>query len=244
MVVQYKCPRCLHKFINTTNIRNHANTITKCVVDKKHGGIDIVLIDHLECILRNKDSIEFIKLKLKVDKLTEENKKLKMQNCLKDNSEDVSNLKNKSEQQSINFNNNIKGDNNKVINIVINNYNTPNLEYIENKICKKLIKNIDNAIPGMIKYIYNNSEHPENHILKKTNKKDSCIQVKQGDKWVDVRCENILNELIENVYLGYENGEVDSEQLQPLIDKIADDTKFKKQTIKDLMIECYNMRKR
>lgn len=229
---KYQCPRCMYKFNNITAIKRHVKAKLSCKVDMD--GVDIVLTDWEDDIMGSIDRVEYIKLKL-------ENARLRNQGSNNNNNDYHSNagvngIIIEGDNNSVN--------NNKVYNLTINNYKEPNLDYIKDSVCRKLMKDINFAIPGMLRYIYNNPEHPENHSLNKTNKKDYLLCVKNNNKWVTVRADNVVKDLLDKIYDGYEIGNIDMEHLQPLIDKIEDDPKFKRKAVVDIMVECYNMKRR
>ena len=85
--------------------------------------------------------------------------------------------------------------NNKTVNIIINNYGEENIEFIDEKMIKKLIKKPGSAIQKLLKIIHFNEKYPENQNLKITNIHDPYIHV--YDKgWKIKKKGQVIDEII------------------------------------------------
>lgn len=89
---------------------------------------------------------------------------------------------------------------NNQINININNYGNENLNYITNEYICKLIKIPYGAIPKLIKYIYFNPNHPENHNIKITNKKLPFASVYKNNKWEVRNKKDVIEDIVDKSY--------------------------------------------
>ena len=68
-------------------------------------------------------------------------------------------------------------------NIIINNLGNEEVGYINSDIVNKLISAPYVAIPKLIETIHFNPDHPENHNIKITNKKERYVKVYKDNKW-------------------------------------------------------------
>ena len=91
-----------------------------------------------------------------------------------------------------NSNNNINSHNK----IIINAYGSENIEYITEKVLKKLVNRPGTAIPNLLKMIHFNDNYPENKNLKVTNIHDPYIKVHDGDDWKLKNKGDIIDDII------------------------------------------------
>ena len=96
-------------------------------------------------------------------------------------------------EKSGNNNNNTINSHNKII---INAYGSENLEYISNKLLKKLVNKPGTAIPNLLKIIHFNDKYPENKNIKVTNIHDPYIKVHNGDDWKLKNKGDIIEDII------------------------------------------------
>jgi hypothetical protein len=89
-------------------------------------------------------------------------------------------------------NNNINSHNK----IIINAYGSENIEYITEKVLKKLVNRPGSAIPNLLKMIHFNDSYPENKNLKVTNIHDPYIKVHDGDDWKLKNKGDIIEDII------------------------------------------------
>jgi len=182
---------------NSTQI---APKIIMCVFCEKTFTRKTGLTKHLKCCkIKHKNycdkSSEFVKLKKEHD-------------TLKDHVEDLLiELSERSQNPSItnNYNtthntNNTTNNQNKIINISINNYGNENIEYLKNDYLHNLLTGAFTAIPKLIEKIHFNPQHPENHNIKITNKKEPYIKVRKNDKWELQDKKETLETLVDDKY--------------------------------------------
>tara|TARA_Y100000389_G_scaffold121364_1_gene118787 strand:- start:445 stop:1821 length:1377 start_codon:yes stop_codon:yes gene_type:complete len=68
-------------------------------------------------------------------------------------------------------------------NIIINSIGNEDISYINNKMINNLVASPYIALPKLIKNIHFHPEHPENHNIRITNKKEKFIKVFKNNKW-------------------------------------------------------------
>ena len=110
-----------------------------------------------------------------------------------------------------NNNNNYINSHNKII---INAYGCENIEYITEKVLKKLVNKPGTAIPNLLKMIHFNDKYPENKNLKVTNIHDPYIKVHDGDVWKLKNKGDIIEDIIVNKRDILDGAVVDQEQDQ------------------------------
>lgn len=106
--------------------------------------------------------------------------------------------------------NNIKGDHNTVNNnshntvnitispqIKLNAFGAEDISYIVNdpQFIAKCLRNYKEGIPELIHAKHLHPEHPENHNIKKPNKKDNFIQTYDGKKWTIRYSDDVLEDI-------------------------------------------------
>jgi len=150
-------------------------------------------------------------------------------------------------KQLIKLSNNTGNNNNNNINsnnkIIINAYGCENIEYITEKVLKKLVNKPGTAIPNLLKMIHFNDKYPENKNLKVTNIHDPYIKVHDGDAWKLKNKGDIIEDIIVNKRDILDGSVVDQEQDQKYIDKLnrldetIDDKKnnFVEKSVKDVL---------
>lgn len=202
--MKFTCPRCCKSFPRKGELKSHIYNKITCSVGKMGYNIDlkenedIVLgkIDPLNYLklscdaIRHEEEMKEIKLSGDVIKFLEEMKKMKkeMKELKKENEEmkkENEELKKENEElkkeMCVNrdmFTGDHNTVNNIVNNIVINNYTEPNTDYILSKHCDAALKNgsLTDGCLQMARLIWFNTNHPENHCMYMSNKKDKSIK--------------------------------------------------------------------
>lgn len=88
--------------------------------------------------------------------------------------------------------------------IEINNYGSENIDYITEKVFKRLLNTPLSAIPKLIELKHFHPEHPENHNIKITNIHDKFAKIYKDKKWLVKHKKDVIQELVENGYADFE----------------------------------------
>jgi len=163
------CSYCSKKLSNYKNKWRHEQ---KCKKKKSQEEL-------LKNLLEEKDNL--------IKKMFTENKKMFTENTK------LTKQLIKLTEKSGNNNNNTINSHNKII---INAYGSENLEYISNKLLKKLVNKPGTAIPNLLKIIHFNDKYPENKNIKVTNIHDPYIKVHNGDDWKLKNKGDIIEDII------------------------------------------------
>lgn len=135
--------------------------------------------------------------------IVDQNNLLKKQNSELINQ--VNKLINKVSQLEKNQVNNYKNNNiNSFNKIQVNNYGCENLDYITDKVFKKLLNTPLSAIPKLIELKYFHPDHPENHNIKITNVHDKFAKIYKDNKWLISHKKDVIQELVDNGYADFE----------------------------------------
>ena len=132
--------------------------------------------------------------------------------------------------------------------ITINAYGCENLEYITNKLLKKLVNKPGTAIPNLLKIIHFNDDYPENKNLKVTNIHDPYIKVHDGADWQIKNKGDIIEDIIitkrdilEGAIEESTNDKKIINKLEVIDDVIEDkNNKLIENSIKDILINSSN----
>lgn len=236
-MVFYECPRCDYCTDHKTSILKHLNKKILCKIVK----LDVIPIDYVNEVIDSVNISEYIKIKLKLDKINIENENLKSE---------IIRLKNLTEKNNIELShvgesNIINGSYNNIINatynITINNYNEPNMEYITEEHYRKFMKDMPTSYLSMCRELYFNPSHPENSSIHKTNIKNKLIKYYHNGEWKDGNEDTVIPEILECVYEALDKGSTD-DKLTELLNKIDSDKDLFKKITKDIIIECYSNR--
>lgn len=173
----------------------HQNTLLPkkkyiCIHCKKEFSRSDSLNRHINNRCKVKNDM-FTVLYNKIDMLIKENEELKKQ--LK---KEKSNKNNKHNNNSFNTVKNNK--------IEINNYGSENIDYITEKVFKRLLNTPLSAIPKLIELKHFHPEHPENHNIKITNIHDKFAKIYKDKKWLVKHKKDVIQELVENGYADFE----------------------------------------
>ena len=171
-----------------------------------------------------KRHIRTCKIKKDKDKLEKENQELKevIEKLVLENKK-ISSVTNNT------TNNNNCNNDNRIVNIHINNYGQENTKYITPEYLQELIEKPFQAIPELIKFTHFNKDHPENHNIKITNKKDPFVKVLKNDKWELADRKDIIIDLIDKKHSELNNINVSEKKIH-IVDRIE---AFNKKYIED-----------
>ena len=164
---------------------------------------------------------------------------------LKDKIEDLLIELSKNGVNTTNSNNttNMTNSHNTIHNTInINNYGNENTDYLKGDYLNNLLQGAFTAIPKLIENIHFNPQHPENHNIKITNKKEPYIKVRKNDKWElqdkKETLETLVDDkyyLLEDHYAGVdENGLKISGETKRVMEKFIDKYSEDKELQKDL----------
>ena len=135
--------------------------------------------------------------------------------------------------------------------IHINNYGNENIDYLKGDYLNNLLEGAFTAIPKLIENIHFNPQHPENHNIKITNKKEPYIKVRKNNKWELQDKKEILETLVDDKYYMLEDHYADVGDTQNLSnhtkkvmenfrDKYNEDTELQKDLQKKSEIVILN----
>jgi hypothetical protein len=112
-----------------------------------------------------------------------------------------------------NYHNNSYNNSNNTINntIHINNYGNENIDYLQGDYLTNLLQGAFTAIPKLIENIHFNPQHPENHNIKITNKKEPYVKIRKNDKWELQDKKETLETLVDDKYYILEDHYADVE---------------------------------
>ena len=194
-----KCEFCNKTFTRKTGLTKHLNC---CKIKNKKLGkkkVDEKIKDDEK--MKKNDKLENKKGELKkneIDELKKEHEYLKdkIEDLLIELSKNTSAINNNITNNTTHHTNN----NQKIINININNYGNENTEYLNKDYLNNLLNGAFSAIPKLIEKIHFNPNHPENHNIKITNKKEPYIKVRKNDKWELQDKKETLETLVDDKY--------------------------------------------
>ena len=85
-------------------------------------------------------------------------------------------------------------------NIYINNYGSENLDYLNNRYLTMLLKTPYTSIQNLLKTIYFDPNHPENHNIKILNRKEKYASVYKDGDWELRNKRDIIDNIVDNGY--------------------------------------------
>jgi len=89
-------------------------------------------------------------------------------------------------------------------NIQVNNYGSENIDYITDKLFKKLLTKPISAITKLIELKHFHPNHPENHNIQITNIHDKYAKIYKDEKWLIKHRKDVIEDLVENGYADFE----------------------------------------
>ena len=85
--------------------------------------------------------------------------------------------------------------------IVVNNYGKENTDYLTIEKIKKLLNRPYDSVQELIKMLHFNSDHPENHNVKITNKKEPYALVWNDPIWELRKKKSVVKDLVDKGYM-------------------------------------------
>ena len=85
--------------------------------------------------------------------------------------------------------------------IVVNNYGKENTDYLTVEKIKKLLNRPYDSVQELIKMLHFNSEHPENHNIKITNKKEPYALVWNDPIWELRKKKSVVKDIVDKGYM-------------------------------------------
>ncbi len=201
---EYICKYCDKQFTRSDALKRHMDS--RC---KNKQQISVKIEDLMD---------KMIILNKKIEEMDKENKELRNQLNQKKNL-NIKKINNST------INNHIQNQHNN--NIQINNYGSENIDYITDKVFKKLLTKPISAITRLIELKHFHPNHPENHNVKITNIHDKFAKIYQDKKWIIKHKKDIVEELVENGYADFEEFKDLNE------DELAEKIKEKYKLMKD-----------
>jgi len=183
---------------NNKNICNYCNKIFK---------FNYLLTRHLKnCKIKNSEvellkqeidilKLENIKVNKKLNEYEEDNEKLNY--IIQQKNKIIKENKAINKYTICNNTNNINC-NNTTNNIIINNYITPNIEYLEYNIKKECVYTDYVYFLPILKALFFNKEHPENHSISYSNTRSNKMSVFNGNEWILQNRMDTINDIIDN----------------------------------------------
>ena len=178
-----KCRYCGNIYTLKNNLTRH---LKSCKV--KDSEVEILKNEIEKLKMENK------RVNDKLDEYEEENEELKY--IISQKNKIIK--ENKSINKYTNCNTTNTNCNNTTNNIVINNYNTPNRDYIGYDIKKECIYTDYVYIIPIMKDLFFNKEHPENHSISYSNMRSGNMSVYNGNEWILQNRVDIINDIINN----------------------------------------------
>lgn len=223
----YTCDRCNYETEHACNFKKHLNRKTPCVVSN----IDILPSDIYKQYFEKNDeedrvyACEFCEKSFKY----RQNKYAHQKICKKradvvastDDANEIVVMKNEIEllkktieemktttTNNVNIANNNSNNNNNTINIHVNGFGKENIDYItdspnyKNFMLSCIKKQVD-GVCNMLVQKHFHDKHPENHNIKKLNKKDKFIDCYDGRKWNPKLIDSVLDEIFIRMELDF-----------------------------------------
>jgi len=101
--------------------------------------------------------------------------------------------------------NNTTNNNNTNNIIVVNNYGKENTDYLTSEKIAKLLDRPYDSIQDLIKMLHFNEEHPENHNVKITNKKEPFALVWNDPIWEIRKKKSVVKDIVDKSYVMIDN---------------------------------------
>jgi hypothetical protein len=163
---------------------------------------------------------------LKIRTLEKEKKKLEKK---------IEKLLNKEGTINNTTNNNTNNNTNNII--VVNNYGKENTDYLTVDKIRKLLDRPYESVQELIKMLHFNSEHPENHNVKITNKKEPYALVWNDPIWELRKKKSVVKDIVDKGYMmidtTYDNMEESNKKYINFQTKFDDDATHTKDTIEE-----------
>lgn len=225
---QFECKRCGYKTLIKSNLLKHLRIKNPCVAANANIDRDVLVDElipekiysenahickfcnrkfnsqpnhsrHQKICKQNKENLEDNELRCIVSDLQGQIAELKAQvqtSCSKQTPQQVSNTNCQT--------------NNGTINYIINNFGKEDTSYITSHpaFSAFMTKCIRTKAEGVLEYItkkHFHPDHPENHNIRKLNKKDDFIEVKSGKEWRLRFKEDVLDDVFISIESAFAN---------------------------------------
>lgn len=209
------CENCLREFSRGDNLKRHQK---KC---EENGREFWEIKEQMKELIdeHKKEKEEFKEIMKEKDKLIDAHKEVMketVENLIIDFSK---------KGGTVNFNNDNSHTtvNNTVNNTInINNFGNENIKYLNKDYLSNLLECAFTALPKLIEKIHFNPEHPENHNIMITNKKQPYVRVLKNDQWQLQDKQETLDHLLDEKYYILENHYSNVEKKEELTEKMED----------------------
>tara|TARA_A100001015_G_C14825942_1_gene646683 strand:- start:65 stop:898 length:834 start_codon:yes stop_codon:yes gene_type:complete len=135
---------------------------------------------------------------------------------------------------------------NKITNDVkVNNFGNENLNYLNEKVYKKILAYPKTSIPRLIRKIHFNPNHPENHNVRIKNKKLKWAEIRENNEWRLRHKKKVLDDLVDFGYITLEEFKDSIKNLDKLLkigfnNMLNEYDNSKKSIIGDVELEVLN----
>ena len=214
------CIKCKKEFPNKSTLKRHEQRKTPCIIIIEGNPIEPIkknqcrfcyktvstkysLKSHLIiCKVKNtKEGMEILNKTVKEKENEKIDRLLKHQADLFN--EQIKKQNDKIDKLSEQLKNNIQHTNNiQVVNLIINNYKTPNIvDIITPQKLLKMFQDYGSNITGkIITDIYFNPKYPENHSIYLTNQNTNEVLVFEESTWKTSTCKKTIPPITKNIY--------------------------------------------
>lgn len=208
-----QCSRCGHISTTKSNLLKHLRRKTPCMPSENDIGVDLCIKELLKQDYNEKTyDCEYCDKKFNTWQSKSRHQKvcrckpLENHHELETMRQKVVELEKKIENASTYTMNN----NGIINNIQINAIGTENISYLTEhpKFKEFMVKCIKGKINGVCDYLVQkhfHEKHPENHNIRKLNKKDEFMELFDGRKWKIRYCDDILEDVFANMSKDFTN---------------------------------------
>ena len=222
------CMFCGKVFKHKTNLIRHQKY--RCqVVNKEMNQLEILKKEAQDIKDELEDNIKMKKIQMKqmTKNYRNRTKKLMASNQNNYNTNNINNT------QNLNSHN--------TINITLNNFGNENVDHITTDKLLGLSKFPYSAIPKLITEKYFNMDKPENHNIRKTNKKDNFVEVYKDDQWQIENAKKLTDDLADINISYFEMLDNINMRFNQYIEKYYDDNSGVKEDLKsDILLVLLN----
>lgn len=224
----YDCIYCGKIFTRKDSVTKHVKHSCK-VLNKEMNQLEILKKEAQDIKDELEDNIKMKKIQMKqmTKNYRNSTKKLIASN---QNSYNTNNINN---TQNLNSHN--------TINITLNNFGNENVDHITTDKLLGLSKFPYSAIPKLITEKYFNMDKPENHNIRKTNKKDNFVEVYKDDQWQIENAKKLTDDLADINISYFEMLDNINMRFNQYLEKYYDDNSGVKEDLKsDILLVLLN----
>jgi hypothetical protein len=181
--------------------------------------------------------------------MVEKDKEMSKQNKKYENMQkQLSKLNNKLQITNNNTLNNNTNNTNMIV--VLNSFYKPDMSQLTDESILQNMKNISMCVPNLVKDVYFNSENPANHSICVSNLKKEFATVFDGEQWDTITIEYLLDKLsfwgegFFEEWLEYNGSGKLIERFERRLENMECSTEMQKTAKNNLVLMCYNERKR